>query len=129
MVPEGEAGELVITTLGVEGMPLLRFRTGDLARFHYEPCACGRKSARISPLIGRRNHMIKYKGTTLYPPSLYDVLDNVSFIECYLIELSDNDCGTDDVLIKISLNNSAAPVEDICKALKDKFRAKVRVAP
>ncbi len=129
VVPEGEAGELVITTLGVEGMPLLRFRTGDLARFHYEPCACGRKSARISPLIGRRNHMIKYKGTTLYPPSLYDVLDNVSYIECYLIELSDNDCGTDDVLIKISLNNSADPVEDICKALKDKFRAKVRVAP
>ena len=58
-VPEGEVGELTVTTLGVEAMPLLRFRTGDLARFHTEPCRCGRTSMRISPLIGRKNHIIK----------------------------------------------------------------------
>ena len=75
-VKEGEAGELVVTTLGVEAMPLLRFKTGDIARFHYEKCSCGRTTMRISPIIGRKKQMIKFKGTTLYPASIFDVLDN-----------------------------------------------------
>jgi phenylacetate-CoA ligase len=127
IVPEGEIGELTVTTLGVEGMPLLRFRTGDLVRFHTEPCKCGRTTMRISPIVGRLNHMIKYKGTTLYPPAIFDVLDNVPYLENYLIEVSDNDCGTDDILVKIGLKEQ--PDFDVIKDLKDRFRAKIRVAP
>jgi phenylacetate-CoA ligase len=56
---EGEPGELTITTLGVEAMPLLRFRTGDICTFHHSPCACGRKTKRISPIFGRKNHKIQ----------------------------------------------------------------------
>jgi len=124
---EDETGELVITTIGVEGMPLLRFRTGDLVRFHTEPCKCGRTAMRISPVVGRLNHMIKYKGTTLYPPAIFDVLDNVSCLENYLLEVSDNECGNDDVLVKIGLREH--PGYDIVKDLKDRFRAHIRVAP
>ena len=80
-VAEGEVGELVVTTLGVEGMPLLRFKTGDMCRFYTEPCSCGRTTARISPIIGRKNQMIKYKGTTLYPPMIFDVLNNLEEVE------------------------------------------------
>jgi phenylacetate-CoA ligase len=127
VVTESEAGELTITTLGVEGMPLLRFKTGDLARFHYEPCKCGRKTMRISPIIGRLNQLIKYKGTTLYPPAIFDVLDNVSYIENYIIELTEDDCGNDDLLIKIGLYEH--PDFDVVKDLKDRFRARIRVAP
>jgi len=127
IVPEGETGELTVTTLGVEGMPLLRFRTGDLARFHYEPCKCGRTTMRISPIVGRLNHMIKYKGTTLYPPAIFDVLDNISWLENYLIEVSDNECGTDDVLVKVGLREQ--PDYDAVKDLKDRFRARIRVTP
>ena len=126
-VPEGETGELTVTTLGVEGMPLLRFRTGDLARFYTAPCACGRTTMRISPIVGRLNQMIKYKGTTLYPPAIFDVLDNVPYLENYLIEVSDNECGNDDILIKIGLNEH--PDCDVVKDLKDRFRARIRVAP
>ncbi|MDY0353684.1 MAG: AMP-binding protein [Bacteroidales bacterium] len=130
VVPQGETGELVITNLGLEGMPLLRFRTGDLARFHYEPCECGRKTMRISPLLGRKNQMIKFKGTTLYPPSLFDVLEDIWFISCYQVILLSNELGTDDVRVKVSLKEGLKNIpEDICKAVKDKFRAKVRVAP
>lgn len=130
VVPPGEAGELVITNLGLEGMPLLRFRTGDLARFHYEPCECGRKTMRISPLLGRKNQMIKFKGTTLYPPSLFDVLEDIPYISCYQVILGSNRMGTDDVQVKISLKEGHGDIPgDICKAVKDKFRAKVRVAP
>ena len=127
LVSEGETGELVITTLGVEGMPLLRFRTGDLACFHTAPCQCGRTTVRISPIIGRLNQMIKYKGTTLYPPSIFDVLDNVSYIENYLVEVAGNECGNDNVLVKVGLREH--PAFDMEKDLKDRFRAHIRVAP
>jgi len=126
-VKEGETGELTITTIGVEGMPLLRFKTGDLAKFHDEPCKCGRTSMRISPIIGRLNQMIKYKGTTLYPPAIFDVLDNVPYIENYLVEVTDNECGNDDIIVKVGLH---APSDfDVIKDLKDRFRARIRVAP
>jgi phenylacetate-CoA ligase len=108
-------------------MPLLRFRTGDLARFHTDPCKCGRTTMRISPIIGRLNHMIKYKGTTLYPPAIFDVLDNIPWLENYLIEVSDNECGTDDVLVKVGLRGQ--PGCDAVKDIKDRFRARIRVAP
>ena len=127
VVPEGEIGELTVTTLGVEGMPLLRFRTGDLARFHTEPCRCGRTTMRISPIVGRLNHLVKYKGTTLYPPAIFDVLDNVPYLENYLVEVSDNECGTDDILVKIGLREQLD--YDVVKDLKDRFRARIRVAP
>lgn len=126
-VPDGEAGEIVVTTLGVEGMPLLRFRTGDIASKRVEQCACGRNSYRLTPLIGRKNNMIKLKGTTLYPPAINDVLDNMDYIENYVIEVSTNDAGTDDVLVKIGLRDGVD--ETVVKELKDSFRSRIRVAP
>ncbi|MDR1746552.1 MAG: AMP-binding protein [Tannerella sp.] len=126
-VREGETGELTITTLNVEGMPLLRFKTGDLARFHYEPCRCGRTTMRISPIIGRMNHMVKYKGTTLYPPAIFDVLDNVPYVENYVMIVSNNEYGNDHITLRIGLRET--PVADVTKELKDRFRARIRVAP
>lgn len=126
IVPEGEYGELCITTLGVEGMPLIRFKTGDICRFHYEPCSCGRTSMRISPIIGRKNQMIKYKGTTLYPAAIFDVLDNVDYIENYLVEVTTNEIGMDNVSVIIGSRNTN---EAFIKDLKNRFRAKIRVAP
>ncbi|MFK4996513.1 phenylacetate--CoA ligase, partial [Klebsiella pneumoniae] len=63
-LPAGTAGEVTITSLGVEGMPLLRYRTGDICARYEEPCACGRTTSRLSPVLGRLSQMIKYKGTT-----------------------------------------------------------------
>jgi len=126
-VPDGQPGEIVVTTLGVEGMPLLRFRTGDIACKHIESCQCGRNSYRLSPLLGRKNNMIKLKGTTLYPPAINDVLDNVDYVENYVVIVRDNNTGTDEVLVKVGLKYK--PVFDVVKDLKDKFRAHIRVAP
>ena len=126
-VADGEVGEVVITTLGVEGMPLLRFRTGDMACLHSTPCKCGRNTFRISPLVGRKNHMIKYKGTTLYPPAIADVLNNTAYVENYYITIESNETETDEVIITIGLKYQ--PNFDVIKDLKDRFRAKIRVAP
>jgi len=125
-VNDGEAGELVITNLDLEGMPLLRFRTGDICRHYYEPCKCGRTSLRIGPIIGRRQHMIKYKGTTLYPPALYDILDNIEGIVNYIVEVYTNDIGTDEILIRVGC---AKVKENLEKEIKDHFRARLRAAP
>src|SRR5690606_23195214 len=100
-VPEGQPGELVVTTLGVEAMPLLRFKTGDIVQPHYEPCACGRTTMRLGPVIGRKNQMIKYKGTTLYPPAMLDILNDFEEISCYLIELASDDTGEDIIQVKV----------------------------
>ena len=126
-VPDGEVGEIVVTTLGVEGMPLLRFRTGDMAAKMVEPCRCGRNSFRLTPLVGRKNNMIKLKGTTLYPPAINDVLDNTEYVENYVVIVQYNDAGTDDVEIKIGLKFT--PSFDVIKDLKDRFRSRIRVAP
>lgn len=126
-VPDGEEGEIVVTTLGVEGMPLLRFRTGDIAAKRVERCECGRNSYRLTPLVGRKNNMIKLKGTTLYPPAINDVLDNVEYVSNYVIYVQDSEAGTDDVVVNVALARD--PGVDVVKDLKDRFRSRLRVAP
>src|SRR5947199_295621 len=76
-------GELVVTPLGVEGMPLLRFRTGDICIAYEARCKCGREGKRLSPLLGRKDQRLKYRGTTLYPNALYDVLEKIPGVENY----------------------------------------------
>lgn len=126
-VPDGVYGEIVITTLGVEGVPLLRFRTGDIAAKITEKCKCGRNSYRLTPLIGRKNNLIKLKGTTLYPPAINDVLDNTEYVENYVIYVQDNESGTDEVIVKAGLKYDTD--FDAVKNLKDRFRSRIRVAP
>ncbi|MEG0788687.1 MAG: AMP-binding protein [Alistipes sp.] len=126
-IADGEAGEVTITTLGVRGMPLLRFRTGDLCYGYSAPCQCGRNTLRLSPVIGRKGQMIKYKGTTLFPPALFDILDNIPYIENYIVELSNDENDKDLVTVRVGLKGEQD--FDVVKELKDRFRAKIRVAP
>ena len=125
-VGENESGELTITTLGVEAMPLVRFRTGDIVTMHTGTCACGRNTARVSPVLGRKQQMIKYKGTTLYPPVLMDLLTNFEEIENYIIEISTNSILTDEILIRIG---TRTPTEVLKERISNHFRAKIRVVP
>lgn len=127
-VPDGEVGEVVVTTLGVEGMPLLRFRTGDMAARINEPCKCGRNSYRLTPLVGRKNNMIKLKGTTLYPPAINDVLDNTPEVENYVVVVRTSDSGTDEVIVRVGVKNDAMHDAAI-SMLKERFRARLRVTP
>ena len=118
---------MVVTTLGVEGMPLLRFRTGDMSCKITEQCKCGRNSYRLTPLVGRKNNMIKLKGTTIYPPAINDVLDNTPYVINYVVEVRNSFAGTDEVVVKAGI---ASPQPfDVIKDLKDRFRSRIRVAP
>ncbi|HSD13668.1 MAG TPA: AMP-binding protein [Flavobacterium sp.] len=126
LVADGESGELTITTLGVEAMPLLRFKTGDIVRLHTSACPCGKNTFRVGPVVGRKQHMIKYKGTTLYPPAMHDLLTYFEGVQSHVIEISSNEVGTDEILIKIASNQ---PSEELLNQIKDHFRAKLRVSP
>ncbi len=75
-----EAGELVVTTLSRTGMPMLRYRTKDITRIHYEPCACGRTHARMEKVMGRTDDMLIIKGVNVFPSQIESVLVGMEHI-------------------------------------------------
>ncbi len=125
-VADGQLGEVVVTTLGVEGMPLLRYKTGDLCNVHYSKCNCGRTTTRLGPVVGRKQQMIKYKGTTIFPPAIFDVLDKLPAIEMYQIEISKDEFGNDDVTVLLPKEIQSADFEHELHSL---FKSKLRVTP
>ena len=74
VLPPGERGELVVTCLGKEALPIIRYRTGDMTRIFYEPCKCGRTTARIENLSGRADDMLVIRGVNVFPTQIEEVL-------------------------------------------------------
>jgi phenylacetate-CoA ligase len=119
-------GEVTITTLGVEGMPLLRYKTGDICMRYDEPCACGRSSLRLSPVIGRKKQMIKFKGTTLYPPALFDLLNEMDEVVDFAVEVYSNEIGLDEVLLHLLPTDRSEACDHRIRA---NLQARLRVSP
>ena len=80
ILPAGEKGELVITTLTKEGIPMLRYRTKDITRIHYETCKCGRTHARMEKVQGRSDDMLKIRGVNVFPSQIESVMANIEGI-------------------------------------------------
>lgn len=123
-VVPGEIGELVITTLQMETMPLLRFATGDMLTYTEEPCECGRNTLRLSPVIGRKKQMIKLKGTSLYPQSIVEVLNGINTVDSFVIEARRDELGLDTVTVKIP---ETVALEEI-KILREQFKSRLQVS-
>ncbi len=125
-VASGNPGEVTITTLGVEGMPLLRYKTGDMSIYDDTPCACGRPGLRLSPIIGRKQQMIKFKGTTLYPHALFDLLNEMEEVKDFVAEVYLNDIGMDEVLLNLV---PAQQSEENDRKIRAYLQARLRVSP
>jgi phenylacetate-CoA ligase len=126
LIPDGDVGELVITTLQVEAMPLLRYRTGDMTFRLPGECPCGKGGARIGPIVGRKQHRLKVKGTTLYPKTIEEVLLGVEGVENFVIEAHTGDDETDRLIVRVgAFRGSPALRNRIGEALY----AKARVTP
>ncbi|HYF67503.1 MAG TPA: AMP-binding protein [Ohtaekwangia sp.] len=123
----GTEGEVTITTLGVEGMPLLRYKTGDIAAMFTDKCGCGRTTPRLGPVIGRKQQMLKLKGTTVYPPAIFDLLNSIENIIDYRVAARTTDMGTDE--IQIHLVASTGSEEKTIAELTANFRSRLRVVP
>jgi phenylacetate-CoA ligase len=124
-VPPGESGEVVVTPLGVEGMPLIRFKTGDISFLLDAPCPCGRTSSRLGPILGRRKQMLKIKGTTVYPQAAFDLLSAMEGVDEYLLEVTSDDDLSDLLTVRVSLNNDRITAQ----WLREKLQARLRVTP
>lgn len=97
-LPDGEVGELVVTTLRKEGAPLIRYRTHDLTSIIKEPCPCGSPFPRITPLVGRTDDMFKVKGVNMFPAQVEEVMQMVdgtsSEYQCMIDHLNGKDILT-----------------------------------
>ncbi|UDQ98038.1 phenylacetate--CoA ligase [Lentisphaerota bacterium WC36G] len=102
-VGEGETGELVITTLTKEAMPVVRYRTRDLCKLYYDKCKCGRTTARMGRVIGRSDDMLIIRGVNIFPSQIEEALLRVEGIAPhYLIEVSRPN-NTDLLGIKVEM--------------------------
>ncbi|NVN91083.1 MAG: AMP-binding protein [Desulfuromonadales bacterium] len=124
-LPPGETGEVVVTPLAIEGMPLVRFKTGDISFLMDEPCCCGRNSPRLGPILGRKNQMIKLRGTSFYPNSINAVLDSYPGISEYYVAASSDSDLSDEIKVFVSVGNASCSAEKIM----DKLQAHLRVRP
>lgn len=124
-LPPGQVGEVVATPLQVTGMPLLRFRTGDMAMLHAEPCACGRTTPRLAPILGRKKQVLKYRGTTVYPPAIFTVLQEMEGVQNYYIEVRDEFELSDHIRVVVGVQD-----ESLSPALvAERIAARTRVKP
>jgi phenylacetate-CoA ligase len=125
-VDEGVRGELVITTLGRAGMPVLRYRTGDLVELTTEPCPCGRTLARIKGgVLGRADDMLIVRGVNLYPSAIDNLLRALPSVVEYEVEIR-RVAGMDDLLLKIEAADDQ-PFADVEHAVLAAFRSQLNI--
>lgn len=125
-VGEGVRGELVVTTLGRVGMPVLRYRTGDLVELTTEPCACGRQLARIKGgVLGRADDMLTVRGVNIYPSVIDDLIRAIPAIIEYEVEIR-RVAEMDDLLFKIEVGEQHAFAE-VERAILAAFRAQLNI--
>jgi phenylacetate-CoA ligase len=111
-VGQGEVGELVFTTLTKEAMPLLRYRTGDLASVTREPCACGRTFARMSRVKGRTDDMLVIRGVNVFPSEIERVLLGVDGLEPHYQLVVERPRHLDELTVQVEGAVDAAPVRE-----------------
>ena len=115
-LPEGEVGELVVTSLSKEAVPLIRYRTHDLTRLIPEPCACGRAIPRHGYIRGRSDDMIIFRGVNIYPGQLADVLNDFSEVGGeYHVELTRRE-GLDYMRLSVERLAGAGAGNDVSLA-------------
>ena len=124
----GETGQIVVTPMGIEGMPLLRFKTGDISFIIDTPCNCGRNSLRLGPILGRKNQMMKVRGTTIYPQAIYSALEAIKGIKEYYIAVTSENELSDTIEVYLALNNNCGCTPEVIEnKLQDRLRVKPRV--
>ncbi|MBI1762347.1 MAG: phenylacetate--CoA ligase family protein [Acidobacteria bacterium] len=125
-VAEGVRGELVITTLSRPGMPVLRYRTGDLVELTTEPCACGRTLARIKGgVLGRADDMLSVRGVNVYPAAIDNLLKALPSVVEYEVEIRRVE-EMDDLLLKVETTGALAFAE-VERAIRTAFRTQLNI--
>ncbi|RNC68761.1 MAG: phenylacetate--CoA ligase [Desulfuromonadales bacterium] len=104
VLPEGERGELVITTITKEGIPLIRYRTRDITSITYEPCVCGRSHARISRMTGRSDDMLIIRGVNVFPSQIESILMQIEGVEPHYLLIVDRKDNLDTLEVQVEVD-------------------------
>jgi phenylacetate-CoA ligase len=127
-VKNGESGEIVITTINVEGTPLIRYKTGDIATYWDKPCNCGNSNPRLGPILGRKNQLIKFKGTTLYPQSIFNVIKSIDHALSFFIEIYQDEITAKRVIVNLAEEETKhLIVESIIEAFQSTLKVKLEI--
>ena len=129
-LPDGELGELVITTLQKEGAPLIRYRTHDLTRIIPDdvPCPCGRTLPRIDVILGRTDDMVKVKGVNIFPGQVEDVLKDIEHASSEYQIFIDHENGRDVITLFVETPlKDAAEKKALEKEIKDRIKSVINV--
>jgi len=103
-LPEGEKGELVVTTITKEGIPLLRYRTRDITSITYEPCRCGRTHARIARMSGRSDDMLIIRGVNVFPSQIESILMKIEGVEPHYLLIVDRKDNLDSLEVQVEVD-------------------------
>jgi len=127
VLPPGSKGELVITCITKEALPLIRYRTKDISRLMYEPCKCGRTTVRMENLSGRADDMLIIRGVNVFPTQIEEILSNVPEIGPHYEIVVDRKNHLDTMEIKVelvddSLLDSYAKLGDLEKKVKNNIK-------
>ena len=123
-VSQGEVGEVVVTPLQMEGMPMIRYRTGDISFIAGTSCSCGRNMPRLGPILGRRKQMMKIRGTSIYPQSVQAVLDELPQVKEYYLKVQSNESFSEHLTIYVALDSDQSQTNDILQVLQARLRVK-----
>ncbi|MDR0929271.1 MAG: phenylacetate--CoA ligase [Oscillospiraceae bacterium] len=126
-VPDGQSGELVITTLCKEGAPLIRYRTHDLTRFLPGDCPCGRPYPRIDTVIGRTDDMVKIKGVNIFPAQMDEVLREVEGVSSEYQVMLDHLNGRDIITVFFETPLAEEERKPIEKAVQVRFKERIGI--
>ncbi len=127
VLPDGEKGELVITTITKEGIPLIRYRTRDITRLIKEPCICGRTHARIERLSGRSDDMMIIRGVNVFPSQIESVLFNIEGVEPHYQLIIERDGNLDTLEIQVEVNEQTFSDEiKILQGLSNKIKKDIK---
>jgi phenylacetate-CoA ligase len=127
-LPDGTVGELVFTTLTKEALPLLRYRTGDLASLTREPCACGRTFARMSRVVGRADDMLIIRGVNVFPSEIERALLAIPQLAPHYQLVVERPGRLDELTVQVEGTVDAAPVQEQLEAALG-LTARVEVVP
>ena len=125
VLPAGEKGELVITCIKKEGLPLIRYRTKDITRLLYEPCKCGRTFVRMENLSGRSDDMLKIRGVNVFPSQIEEVILGFDELGPHYEIIVTRDGYTDKLEIRVELNHSTdsfGELERIANSVRSKLK-------
>lgn len=122
--PEGEKGELVITCIKKDGLPLIRYRTKDITRLFYEPCKCGRTFVRMENLSGRSDDMLKIRGVNVFPGQIEDVILAFKELGPHYEIIVEREGYSDKLTIRVELlksTDSYAELDNLSKSIRYKL--------